>query len=131
MGYAIPAALAAKLARPNREVVCLMGDGGFLMQAGEMATTARLGLKILFVVLRDGSLSLIEAKQRKRGYQFVGVGLREPWARTATNYFGVACIQARSPRAFRSALSRAARLSGPLIIMAHVDGSKYQEILYQ
>ena len=76
MGYAIPAALAAKLARPNREVVCLMGDGGFLMQAGEMATTARLGLKILFVVLRDGSLSLIEAKQRKRGYPLVGVGLR-------------------------------------------------------
>ena len=108
-----------------------MGDGGFLMQAGEMATTARLGLKILFVVLRDGSLSLIEAKQRKRNYQLVGVGLREPWARTATSYFGVPCIQARSPRAFRNALSRAARLRGPLIIMAHVDGSKYQEILYQ
>jgi len=131
MGYAIPAAMAAKLARPNREVVCLMGDGGFLMLAGEMATAARLGLKILFVVLRDESLSLIEAKQRKRNYHLVGVALRERWARTSINYFGVPCIQAGSPRAFRNALSRASRLRGPLIIEAHVDGSKYQEILYQ
>jgi acetolactate synthase I/II/III large subunit len=130
MGYAIPAAMAAKLARPNREVACLMGDGGFLMLAGEMATAARLGLKILFVVLRDESLSLIEAKQRKRNYHLVGVGLRERWARASINYFDVPCIQAGSPRAFRNALSRASRLRGPLIIEAHVDGSKYQEILY-
>jgi acetolactate synthase-1/2/3 large subunit len=130
MGYAIPAAMAAKLARPDREVVGLMGDGGFLMLAGEMATAARLGLKILFVVLRDGSLSLIEAKQRQRDYRVVGVALHERWAWTATSYFGVPCIPARSPRAFRSALSRAARLRGPLIIEAHVDGTKYQELLY-
>jgi thiamine pyrophosphate-dependent acetolactate synthase large subunit-like protein len=88
-------------------------------------------LKVLFVVLRDGSLSLIEAKQRRRNYQLVGIGLHEQWARTATNYFGVPCVPARTPKEFRNVLSRAARLRGPMIIEAQVDGSKYLEILYQ
>ena len=130
MGYAIPAAMAAKLARPGREVVCLMGDGGFLMQAGEMATAARLGLKVLFVVLRDGRLSLIEAKQQRRSYQLVGIALHERWARTATTYFGVPCVPARTPKELRAALSRAARLRGPMIIEAQVDGSNYPDLLY-
>jgi acetolactate synthase-1/2/3 large subunit len=43
MGCAIPAALAAKLALPRREMACIVGDGGFLMQAGEMATAAHQG----------------------------------------------------------------------------------------
>jgi len=130
MGYAIPAAMAAKLARPGREVVCLMGDGGFLMQAGEMATAARLGLKVLFVVLRDGRLSLIEAKQQRRSYRLVGIALHERWARTATTYFGVPCVPARTPKELRAALSRAARLRGPMIIEAQVDGSNYPDLLY-
>jgi acetolactate synthase-1/2/3 large subunit len=128
MGYGIPAALAAKLACPRREVACLVGDGGFLMQAGEMATAARLGRRVLFVMLRDGSLSLIEAKQRRRGYRAAGVAL-PPWP-PPPDYFGVPCVPARTPREFRTALHRARRARGPLVIEAVVDGSRYAEILY-
>ncbi len=130
MGYAIPAALAAKLIHPRREVACLVGDGGFLMLAGEMATASRLGLKVLFVVLRDGRLSLIEAKQRKRGYRVVGVNLFRRRSAPPPHYFGVPCLAARSPKDFRAALARAARQRGPVVIEAEVDGERYEELLY-
>jgi acetolactate synthase I/II/III large subunit len=128
MGYGIPAALGAKLASPAREVVCLVGDGGFLMQAGEMATASRLGCRVLFVVLEDGSLSLIEAKQRHRGFRVAGVRL--PVTPSPEHYFGVPCLSARTPAEFRAALTRARRTRGPLVIAARVDGSRYSELLY-
>ena len=101
MGYAIPAAMAAKLVRPKREVACVVGDGGFLMQAGEMATAARLGSRVLFVILRDESLSLIHAKQRRRGYRITGVELPARCPIPPPHYFGVPCLPARSAREFR------------------------------
>lgn len=131
MGYGIPAAMAAKLVRPTREVVCVVGDGGFLMQAGEMATAARLGSRVLFVVLRDESLSLIHAKQSRRGYRIIGVGLPARCPVPPPHYFGVPCVPARSARQFRTALVRAGRCSGPLVIEAIVDGSRYAELLYE
>lgn len=131
MGYAIPAALAAKLVRPRREVACVVGDGGFLMQAGEMATAARLDLRVLFVVLRDESLSLIEAKQRRRGFRTVGVRLPARRPQPPAHYFGVPCLPARTPREFRAALRRAARSGGPVVIEAIVDGGRYAELLYE
>jgi len=130
MGSALPAALAAKLTCPEREVACIMGDGGFLMLAGEMATAARLGLKVLFIVLRDGTLSLIEAKQRKRGYRVVGVDLFRRRCAPPAHYFGVPCVAAGSVEDFRKALARARRQSGPMLIEAEVDGSHYERLLY-
>jgi acetolactate synthase-1/2/3 large subunit len=131
MGYGIPAAMAAKLVRPTREVACVVGDGGFLMQAGEMATAARLGSRVLFVVLRDESLSLIHAKQRRRGYRIAGVGLPARCPVPPPHYFGVPCVPARSAHAFRAALVRARRCRGPVVIEAIVDGSRYAELLYE
>ncbi|GIX46146.1 MAG: hypothetical protein KatS3mg131_0357 [Candidatus Tectimicrobiota bacterium] len=67
MGFGLPAALAAKLCRPEQAVVCVTGDGGLLMQAGELATAARLGLPVVIVVLVDHSLQLIAVKQQRQG----------------------------------------------------------------
>jgi acetolactate synthase-1/2/3 large subunit len=131
MGYAIPAALAAKLVRPDREVACVVGDGGFLMQAGEMATAARLGGRVTFVLLRDESLSLIRAKQNRRGYKSIGVGLPNGAMPPPAHYFGVPCVPARSAAEFGAALARARRSRGPVVIEAIVDGSRYEELLYE
>jgi acetolactate synthase-1/2/3 large subunit len=130
MGYGIPAAMAATLAAPGRRVACVVGDGGFLMQAGEMATAARLGRPVLFVILRDGSLSLIEAKQRGKGYRIAAVRLFPGSGETPGDYFGVPCLAVRSPREFARGLQVAARARGPVAIEAHVDGSLYAELLY-
>ncbi|MBP2672120.1 MAG: thiamine pyrophosphate-binding protein, partial [candidate division NC10 bacterium] len=131
MGSGIPAAMAAKLVCPTREVACVVGDGGFLMQAGEMATAARLGSRVLFVILRDESLSLIHAKQRRRGYRITGVDLPARCPVPPPHYFGVPCVPARSAHDFRAALVRARRCRGPVVIEAIVDGSRYAELLYE
>lgn len=64
MGYAIPASIGAKLARPDTQVVCLVGDGGLLMTGMEMITAVREKLGILFCVFNDGMLGLISQFQK-------------------------------------------------------------------
>src|SRR5207248_9868004 len=73
MGYAVPAAVAAALARPNEPVVAFTGDGGLLLHGNELETAARVGAKMLVVVLNDSSLSLIRIKQEDRSYRRVAV----------------------------------------------------------
>ncbi len=63
MGFGIPAALAAQLNRTEATVVCITGDGGFLMMAGEIITAKRYNLPIIIVVFSDGELNLIKVKQ--------------------------------------------------------------------
>jgi len=63
MGYAVPAAVGASLARPGEPVVALTGDGGLSMVLAELETIARLDLPVTVVVFNDSALSLIEIKQ--------------------------------------------------------------------
>ena len=74
MGFAIPAAIAAKLSCPDRPVCCVVGDGGYMMMAGEMATAIRLGKNIVFVVVSDRYLSLISIKKREKRSWTKGYG---------------------------------------------------------
>lgn len=64
MGYAVPAALGAKLARPERDVIALAGDGAFLMTGLELATASAYGAGIVACLLRDGELAQIAQFQR-------------------------------------------------------------------
>lgn len=64
MGFALPAAIGAGLARPGRPVLCLTGDGGLGMTLAELETLARLRLPVTVVVFDDATLSLIRVKQR-------------------------------------------------------------------
>jgi acetolactate synthase I/II/III large subunit len=65
MGFALPAAIGAALARPGAPVVCMVGDGGLGMALAELETVARLRLPITVVVFDDAALSLIEIKQQQ------------------------------------------------------------------
>ena len=63
MGYALPAAIGAALARPGRPAVCLTGDGGLGIPLAELETLARIGADVVVVVFNDAALTLIELKQ--------------------------------------------------------------------
>lgn len=130
MGFAIPAAMAAKLCHPNLPVAALMGDGGFLMMVGELATAKRLNLKIVFVVIYDNSLSLIRIKQHTKNFDdHYGTALNEPAEEPTNHYFGVPVIRAINQDSYKKALATAFACSGPVVIEALVDGGEYDELV--
>jgi acetolactate synthase-1/2/3 large subunit len=131
MGFGIPAAIAAKLARPDRAVVGLIGDGCFQMTCGEMAVAKRLGLGLPIVVLDDGWLSLIQVKQHRRelpvyGTNVVADAIPDPPA----HYFGVPVVDARTADVLAKALRAALAADHPTIIQTRVDPSHYMETVY-
>lgn len=66
MGIAIPGAIAAKLVAPNRKVVAVSGDGGFMMNNQELETALRIGTPFVTIIFNDGGYGLIEWKQRNQ-----------------------------------------------------------------
>jgi acetolactate synthase-1/2/3 large subunit len=131
MGFALPAAIAAKLARPDLPVVCLLGDGCFQMTCGELATAKRLGIALPVVVLDDRWLALIKVKQMRRQFPLYGTELQaEEYRDPPAHYFGVAAIGARSADDLESALARALAANGPTVIEAIVDSEHYIDTVY-
>lgn len=78
MGFALPAAIAAKLAYPEKQVVCITGDGGLQMNLAELMTAVAYQTSFLLIVLNNGTLGLEEMKMKQAGYQPYGVKLHNP-----------------------------------------------------
>ncbi len=132
MGFALPAALAAKICHPELPVACLTGDGGFLMNAGELVTAKRLNLKIVFVVINDNCLSLIRIKQEKKNYQTnYGTWLELTEITSSAHIFGVPVCRAKTNNEYNVALKKAFATDGPVVIEAVIDGSEYDKLVLQ
>jgi acetolactate synthase-1/2/3 large subunit len=131
MGFGLPAAIAAKLARPDLPVVCVLGDGCFQMTCGEVAVAQREGLSIPFVVLNDGWLSLIKVKQERRDLALYGTELPQPnFQDPPAHYFGVRAVGVRNAVQLEQALSQALTAHGPTVIEALVDAEHYSETVF-
>ncbi len=125
MGCAVPLAMGAKIAAPNRPVVSFSGDAGLLMVAGELATAAELGLQTIFVVFVDASLALIELKQRQRQMTNRGVDFaRHDYAALATA-FGGHGVTVRDRGALKAALETALSADRFTLIAADIEGKSY------
>lgn len=78
MGAGLSSAMSAKLEFPDRNVVCVTGDGGLVMNLGDLETAVRLKLDITLIVLNNGSYGMIEWKQEGGGMQKWGLGFGNP-----------------------------------------------------
>src|SRR5690242_13719356 len=131
MGFGLPAAIAAKLARPDLPVVCLIGDGCFQMTCGEVAVAKRLGLTLPVVVLDDRWLALIKVKQIRRQFPLYGTELQaEDYREPPAHYFGVPAHGVRSAAALEEAVRAALAARGPTVIEAVVDSEHYVDTVY-
>jgi acetolactate synthase-1/2/3 large subunit len=131
MGFGLPGAIAAKLARPDLPVVCLIGDGCFQMTCGEVAVAKRLGLALPIVVLDDKWLALIKVKQIRRQFPLYGTDLQqEDYTEPPQHYFGVPAVGVRGPEALENAVKTALKSKGPTVIEAVVDSDHYVETVY-
>lgn len=129
MGFGVPAAIAAKLACPDKQVACVTGDGGFLMMAGEMALARRRNLPVVFVLLADQNLELIRLKQKKKSFEKYSTVLYEEPCPTPNYVFGVPVVRADTAEEYRSALEKAFQANGPVIVEAHIDPSEYEGLI--
>lgn len=125
MGFAVPAAIGAAIARPGETVVAFTGDGGFTINAAELETAARVGAKVIVVVLNDASLSLIRVKQAEIGWRRSNVDfVRSDFAMVAEG-LGVHGLRADSAAGLRHALALAHTTDGTSVIDVAIDGDEY------
>jgi acetolactate synthase-1/2/3 large subunit len=129
MGFGLPAAIAAKLNFPEKHVCTVVGDGGFLMTAGELATAIRHNVKIVVLLLTDTDLALLRIKQQKKGNPIYGTPVRDRGTIGSDNIFGVPVRCARDAVALRKELESAFAADGPVIVEAIVDSREYDDIV--
>lgn len=114
MGFAIPAAMGAKVALPDKRVIAVVGDGGFQMAAPELSTMKENGIALAVCVFNNGTLGLIRQLQESVYGRTIGVDYDSPpdYVRLAEAY-GVDATRARSPQDVVDAIKSA---DGPLVI---------------
>ena len=125
MGFALPAAIGAALARPNEPVLCFVGDGGLGIVLAELETVARLQLDITIVVFDDAMLSLIAIKQGESHGGAGAVRFAPVDFAAVAGGFGLPAATVETTAELRAAL----RGAGPKLIDARVDSSVYSHAL--
>lgn len=117
MGYGLPAAVAAKLTAPEREVVCFAGDGCYMMHGQELATAVQHGLDITIIVSNNATYGTIRMHQeREYPTRVSGTDLLNPnFAKLADAYGGLG-IRVTKTSEFEDALAKARAFKGPALI---------------
>jgi acetolactate synthase-1/2/3 large subunit len=121
LGIALPGAIAAKLVHPDRHVVALCGDGGFLMNSQELETARRIGANVTVVVWRDDGYGLIDWKQRSEFGRPFGVELTNPDLVAYAQSFGLAAFRPSSAADLYPTLMRAIEHDGPALVDVPID----------
>lgn len=129
MGFGLPAAIAAALVNRTLPVVCITGDGGFMMNAGEMMTARRYGLKIIVVVLADGELNLIRVKESWKNVKSYGTKLYNGSLFGSATFLGAEVIHVTDRKGMQTAVSRALLSDRSVIIEAAVDPAVYGDLI--
>jgi acetolactate synthase I/II/III large subunit len=116
LGYALPAAIGAKLAAPDRPVIALAGDGGLLFTVAELVTAAELGIPLPVVVVNDRGYGEIRDQMKAAGIEPIGVDLRVPDLPRLGEAFGGAGLRVDDPDELAPALRAALERPGPTVI---------------
>lgn len=88
MGAGLPSAIAAKLVNPNKKVMAICGDGGFMMNSQEIETAVRLGLNLVVLILNDSGYGMIKWKQAKMNFVDYGLDFKNPCFVTYAKSYG-------------------------------------------
>ncbi|MBA3262757.1 MAG: acetolactate synthase large subunit [Thermoleophilaceae bacterium] len=123
MGFAVPAAVGAKLVHPDRKVVTVNGDGGFLMNAQELETAVRLKTPFVNVIWENGQYGSIVWKQDKKFGRHFGTDFTNPDFVRLAEGFGMPAWRCDSADEFGERLRHALELDVPSLIVLPIDYS--------
>ncbi|HUP97198.1 MAG TPA: thiamine pyrophosphate-binding protein [Usitatibacter sp.] len=122
MGYGVPAAVAAKLVRPERTVICFAGDGDFLMSGMELATAVQYEAPVVIVILNNGMYGTIRMHQEKHyPGRVMGTDLKNPHFAAFARSFGAMGEIVEDTAQFAPAYERIVASGKPGVIDIHLD----------
>jgi acetolactate synthase-1/2/3 large subunit len=117
LGFALPEAIGAKLAKPDHPVVAICGDGAFLFTGAELATAVQYGLNIPIILPNNNTYGMIKVQQRDQyDERFMSVDLKNPDFVALAEAFGAYGEFVSTPDEFRDSLAKAISADKPTLI---------------
>jgi len=129
MGAGLPSAMMASMLYPERRVMAICGDGGFMMNSQEMETSVRLGLNLLVLVLRDDSYGMIRWKQAANNFPDWGLEFGNPDFVLYAESYGASGHRVKATEDFVPLLERCFTEGGVHLVEVPVDYSENKRVL--
>ena len=129
MGAGLPSAIAASLIHPNRRVLAVCGDGGFMMNSQELETAVRLKLNLVVLVLEDRAYGMIRWKQEVDGFSDFGLDFGNPDFVAYARSYGAKGSRVGNAREFSTVLEAAFQQGGVHLVVAPIDYSENMRVL--
>jgi acetolactate synthase-1/2/3 large subunit len=129
MGAGLPSAMAAKLINPDKKVISVCGDGGFMMNSQELETAVRLGLNLVVIILNDNAYGMIKWKQEAMGFDNFGLDYNNPDFVKYAESYGALGYRPDSCENFCEVLETCLNKDGVHLIDLAVDYSLNHSIL--
>jgi acetolactate synthase-1/2/3 large subunit len=130
MGAGLPAAIAAKIVSPDKKVIAVCGDGGFMMNSQELETAVRLKLNLVVLILNNCSYGMIELAQEKLGFDNFGLKFGNPDFVLYAESYGAHSHRINKTEDLNSILDECFNAEGVHVIDVPVDYSLNNEILH-
>ena len=129
MGAGLPSGMAAKMVFPDRKVVAIAGDGGFMMNSQEVETAVRLNLNMTMIVVRDNAYGMIKWKQANMGFDNFGMDMGNPDFVLYAQSYGARGHRPSSAAEFAALLESTLQTPGFDLIEVPIDYSDNDRIL--
>jgi len=129
MGAGLPSGMAAKMVNPDKKVVSVCGDGGFMMNSQELETAVRLNLDLTVIILNDNAYGMIKWKQTGMGFDTYGLDLGNPDFVKYAESYGASGHRPTSCEEFEETLEKCVNGKGVHVIDLAVDYSLNHSIL--
>jgi len=131
MGAGLPSAMAAKMVYPDRKVVAICGDGGFMMNSQEIETAVRLNMDLVVLILNDSSYGMIKWKQDAMGFDNWGLDFNNPDFVKYAESYGAKGHRVESTESFLPLLKACTESPGVHIIDLPIEYSENAKVLTQ
>jgi acetolactate synthase I/II/III large subunit len=131
MGAGFPAAIAAKLVHPEKQVIAVCGDGGFMMNSQDLETAVRLDLHIVIIILRDDGYGMIKWKQNAMGFPHFGLDFNNPDFIQYAESYGAKGYRITENGTFSKQLSHCLNEPGVHLIELPVDYSENEKVFLE
>jgi pyruvate dehydrogenase (quinone) len=121
MANAMPQAIGAQMAFPNRQVISMSGDGGFAMLMGDLLTLVQYELPIKLIIFNNSTLGMVKLEMRVAGYVDYGVDVKKTNFARMAEAVGIRGIRVENSGDLKSSLEQALRHKGPVLLDVVTD----------